>query len=742
MHLTKILILFALLSNLSFAKKEELALTPMNANIHNTGTGAKVELMKNFMRKWHSTDTYLTWDIEVTKATTIKTVLIYAHGRASGSELLLNNGEQNLTAVTTQTKNWGTYEPLEFGNLELKPGKQTITLKATKPADYVILNFRKIRLIGDTTGIKILEPTKKITDIKPPAKRAPGFGAKLEAPHPAMTVTDLSVPGLTIKAGGIDFLSDGTMVVSSWTEDGSIYFIKNYSGKPEDMKVSLFASGLAEPLGIEVVNDRIFICQKQELTELIDHDKDGKCDEYRCVSNIWDVSTNFHEFTFGPIYHEGKLLVALAIAINPGGATTKPQQKNRGTCIAVDPETGKFEIVAAGLRTPNGINITSKGEILINDNQGDWLPSSKMVHIRQDGFYHHKYTPQHSWADRKPHHPVVWQPQNEIGNSPSEPIEIPTGIMKGQILHGDIHHGGLKRVFMEEINGALQGALFRHAQKIRGGVNRLAWGPDGNLYVGIAGHKGNWGYEERDGLVRVSYDKAYPFEMLAVRAKSNGLEIEFTEPIADKQGWDPNYYAIDTFRYQPTIKYGGPKLDKAKLTPESISVSEDRKRVFLKLPNLKPNHIIHIELDTRLQSESSKPIYAGEVWYNMNNIPADNPGRESAKPADAIAIEKKAEIKESRIAVIHKSYCASCHSIDGKKLVGPSFKGLFGKKQIVIKDGKKAERIVDEDYIRRGIINPSAEYPEGYQPIMPQTLHESLTKSDIDELVKWIKSLK
>ncbi|BDS06342.1 hypothetical protein NT6N_13820 [Oceaniferula spumae] len=731
----KFLSLITLLACCLTTQAADIHLPPSAAVINGPSGKKNLTIDGKLLRYWYSTKSSASWTINVKGSTTVDVFLDYAHGRAAGSEMVIECAGQKLQATSQKTKDWNTFVPLKFGSLKLTPGKHTLTLRATKSADHAVLDTTGIRLTGANVPVAVKQNIKPFSD-------AAGFQQKLKGPHPSMKVTDLSIPGLEIKVGGIGFLSDGTMVVCSWTSDGSVYFIKGYDGDPKKMRIKKFATGIAEPLGISIVEDRIFVCQKQELTELIDSDKDGVCDIYRCVSNAWEVDTNFHQFTFGPVYHDGKFYLNLAVAINPGGATTVPQVKDRGTCIAVDPDTGAYEVIAAGLRTPNGITITSKGQILVSDNQGDYLPANKMMHIRPGKFFNNKYKPEHPWASRPVSPPVVWQAQNEIGNSPTEPIEIPSGPFKGQILHGDIHHGGLKRVFMEEINGQLQGVVFRHAQNLRGGINRLEWGPDGNLYAGVAGHRGNWGNSKRDGLLRIEYNKPLVFEMAAVRAKSDGLEIEFTKPLAIGQGWDPGYYKIDSWTYKPNAKYGGPKVDQHTLTPETVSVSEDRKRVFLKMPQMKTGYVTHIVLNRELQSDDGQAIYSGECWYNLNEKPAELPGEIRPLPSDALVLGEVSEEKLSRVEVLHKTFCISCHTTDGKKLVGPSFKGLLGKKQKIHRDGKVIEVTVDEEYIRRSILNPAAEYPDGYQPIMPQTLSESFSKEDTEKLVQWIKGLK
>src|SRR5690606_19052417 len=120
--------------------------------------------------------------------------------------------------------------------------------------------------------------------------------------------------------------------------------------------------------------------------------------------------------------------------------------------------------------------------------------------------------------------PAIWLPQNEIGNSPTEPVLIREGPYKGQMLHGDMAHGGIKRDFLEKINGRYQGAVFRFSQGFEAGVNRLAWGPDGALYVGQVGMKGGgWSWKDKlAGLQKITFNGKITFEMLAVRALPDG----------------------------------------------------------------------------------------------------------------------------------------------------------------------------------------------------------------------------
>lgn len=210
--------------------------------------------------------------------------------------------------------------------------------------------------------------------------RAPGDGKPLAGVHPSFDLFQARPNWFEPKVGGMDFLNEDTLILSTWDPDGSVYKISNYTAEdPDDIRVEKIAYGLAEPLGVRIVDGEIFVLQKQELTQLIDNDKDGLIDEYKTISNDWLVSDNFHEFAFGLDYMDGHFYATLATAILPGGASADPQIQDRGKAIKISQKNGKVTFIAHGLRTPNGIGFNQKDQLFVADNQGDWLPASKIV---------------------------------------------------------------------------------------------------------------------------------------------------------------------------------------------------------------------------------------------------------------------------------------------------------------------------------------------------------------------------
>ena len=81
--------------------------------------------------------------------------------------------------------------------------------------------------------------------------------------------------------------------------------------------------------------------------------------------------------------------------------------------------------------------------------------------------------------------------------------------------------------------------------------------------------------------------------------------------------------------------------------------------------------------------------------------------------------------------------CLGCHSTDGSKRTGPTWKGLFGSER-ELEDGSTVT--ADEAYLKESIVNPSAKIVKGFPPAMPP--YSQLSDEDLQALIEYIKSLK
>ncbi len=103
-------------------------------------------------------------------------------------------------------------------------------------------------------------------------------------------------------------------------------------------------------------------------------------------------------------------------------------------------------------------------------------------------------------------------------------------------------------------------------------------------------------------------------------------------------------------------------------------------------------------------------------------------------------IEKKLDAMEPVALgqLMYKQFgCGACHSTDGTRGVGPSFKGVWGKNE-ALADGQSVK--VDENYLRESILEPQAKVVAGFAPQMP-SFKGQMSDKKIDGLIAYIRSL-
>lgn len=504
-----------------------------------------------------------------------------------------------------------------------------------------------------------------------------GDRREVEGVHPAFAhsrVLPENLEGFAPQIGAMCFVPDGRLIVGTFNplqrtetalpdiqskKPDRLYAIGGVEHHdPARVRVAVAADGLFEPCGLVSVGGALYVSHRCAISELRDLDGDGFFETRRDVGRGWEC-WNYHQFTFGLLHREGRLYAALSTAMAPPGwkgmnnTNAAPNGPLRGGIVEVDIASGSVSVIAGGTRTPNGLGWGPEGSMFYADNQGVWMPTSQVAEIVPGRFYGHfnntNEVPNLSrWLDgpglasalcdrvRAP--AAVYLAQNELANSPSEQVMIEHGPYAGQMLVGEITAGGIRRVFLERVNGEWQGAAFRFTQGLSCGINRMAWGPDGALYAGGIGASGNWSWNDtRAGLDRLTPTGATPFEMLAVRAKSDGFEIEFTKPVDAAHAAEARNYDVRQWRYAPTAAYGGPKVGERALAVSAATVSDDARRVRLTIPGLRADEggsVVHIRTDPR--SRDGEAMWSTEAWYTLNHLPraARRPARLAGREID------------------------------------------------------------------------------------------------------------
>lgn len=467
-------------------------------------------------------------------------------------------------------------------------------------------------------------------------------------PESSYRVENIDLPeGLVGETGALDFLPDGRLVACFLRGEVMIYH-------PKTKQWQLFASGLHEPLGLLVINEKeMLVMQRPELTRIKDTDDDGKADLFETVTDEFGMSGNYHEWNYGPVKdQQGNLYIGLNTASEYGKVmaevrgrldTTlvpgKPLQKfaavpYRGWIIQITPE-GKTLPFASGFRSPNGLVIDDANRLFVNDNQGDWVGTSVMYQVKKDHFYGHPASLlwEEGWNKGDPSKlPIpelesmrskgsVLYPHGIIAASPSQPVIDRSagrfGPFNGQFFVGEMNQERIIRVMLEEIGGQLQGAClpFLDNHGLRKGNNRLAFAPDGSLWVGQAQH----GYVGDLGIQRIVFTGKPPMDIHTMHLLKDGFELTFTQPLKDSIALDTSHLHFRHYYYDYHLKYGSDQYDVQDIPISEIQISPDRKVVALKLAEIKAGYIYELTL-SGIISETGTPLENKLICYTVNKI--------------------------------------------------------------------------------------------------------------------------
>ncbi len=448
---------------------------------------------------------------------------------------------------------------------------------------------------------------------------------------------------VVLEISGMTFLKDGRLMVS--TRLGDVFVVENAQGAPEDARFYRWASGLSHPLGLLEHDGWIYTAQRAELTRMKDSDGDGRADVFETVSDQWEISGNYHEYNFGPVMDkEGYMWVTLN---KPFGGEPYGFANWRGWAVRIDPRSGKMFPMSAGLRSPAGVEVSPWGDVFYTDNQGEWCNASKLSHLEFGDFHGHPHglptkkiagapfdqipEPKSGTFMKDLHKdlpqfkmPAVWFPYDKMGKSPSGLKWDLTGGKFGpfadQIFVGDQHHSWVMRVDLEKVDGHWQGACFPFRDGFQSGIIRLCFSPDGSLFSGMS--NAGWGSRGNSpwGLQRVRWTGKIPFEIQTMRAKPDGFELTFTQPVDAAAAGNIANYAMESYTYRLESRYGGPEDDKENVTIESATVSPDKIKVRLKLKNPRAGYVHELQLKN-IKSQNGVEMLHPVGYYTLVNIP-------------------------------------------------------------------------------------------------------------------------
>lgn len=492
------------------------------------------------------------------------------------------------------------------------------------------------------------------------AANSPISTAELEARY--WTIEALTPPpGVVLELGGMDWFPDGRLVLC--TRRGQVWIVEHALAEdPSDARFSLYAEGLHEPLGLNVLEvadghgrtrHALYVLQRGELSELRDEDGDGRAETWLTVCDDWGLSGNYHEFAFGlPDDGQGKLYLSLNVGfLSPEwwlGVSLAPW---RGWVLRVDPLTGEAEPLAHGFRSPAGLGFDGAGRLLVTDNQGDWMPAGPVFAVQPGGFHGHPASL--SWTDayreqrlqassmqppEQPRvEPALWLPygwSRSAGDLARLPGDYRFGPYSGdQLVLAELTNGQLLRIQLEQVQGVTQGAVFPLLQQL-GSAFRVSVAPDGSIFAGLT-NRGWGGLAPDHGLLRVRPTGARPFEIDRVTLSDVGFDLFFSGALAHDLTPGPDDVTLVQYDYDYWWEYGSPERHTTTVPVTRLLVSDDRRALRLQAPELRAGMAARVTL-TGLRDARGEPLLHDSFSYTVNRLPG--------QPAPAEPVAKLAPV--------------------------------------------------------------------------------------------------
>tara|TARA_B100001093_G_scaffold38481_2_gene32919 strand:- start:954 stop:4169 length:3216 start_codon:yes stop_codon:yes gene_type:complete len=424
-----------------------------------------------------------------------------------------------------------------------------------------------------------------------------------------------------MRTSSLAFFPDGRLAVG--TLPGDIWIVSGINEELDSIRWQRFAAGLYEPLGMKVVDGVLTAITRGRIVKLHDYNKDGEADFYEAFFNEDEPSQGWHAYNFDlEVGEDGSYYYG-----RTGGFS---QWSIPGGIVCVSPDGKSSKVVGVGLRVPNGIGRLPDGRITLGDNQGTYVPASKISITSPDAFHGAGSWNKHGekYDPKQIVQPIVYMPQ-ELDSSSGGQLWVRQddrlGPLSGQYFHTSYGKAATMYVMLDNLKNATQGAVYSLPLKMESGTMRAAKNPiDGQLYFsGLTGWQA--GATREGSIQRLRYTGEKGIYLKEAKAREGRLELTFTESI------DPNSIDLDSFsatawNYRWSKGYGSPTYKLS--TPEvrgideweihDTKISHEGRKVIVGIPELNPCHNLKLEFSVRGKNGAE---LSGPVYFTIHELP-------------------------------------------------------------------------------------------------------------------------
>ncbi len=387
-----------------------------------------------------------------------------------------------------------------------------------------------------------------------------------------------------MRLGGFDFFPDNPDRAAVCTWLGDVWLVDGVAGDLQELKWRRICSGLFQPLGLKIVDGRIYVTCRDQIARLHDLNGDEEIDFVECFNNDHQVTEHFHEFAMGlqtddagNFYYAKSARHALTALV-----------PHHGTLLRVSPDGTKTEIVANGFRAANGVCLNPDGTWIVTDQEGHWNPKNRINYVREGGFYgnmfgYHDVTDESNDAMEQP---LCWI-TNAFDRSPAELLWVPKdagwGGLDGTLLNLSYGYGMIYTVPHEIVAGQAQGGMCAFPiPRLPTGIHRGRFHPT-NRQLYVAGMFAWAGSQKEDGgFFRIRATGKPAYLPTKVSAQQGGYTITFSDPLPTGK----SEFAVKTWDLKRTASYGSKHYNEKELKVTNAEVRGAA--VTLTIPEIKP----------------------------------------------------------------------------------------------------------------------------------------------------------
>jgi glucose/arabinose dehydrogenase len=419
------------------------------------------------------------------------------------------------------------------------------------------------------------------------------------------------------RPGDFAFFDDDRAAVTTWS--GDVWIVSGINRDLKNLTWRRFATGLHQPMGVEIVDGVVYVLGRDQITRLHDLNNDGEADFYENFNNDFLLTHHFHEFTFDlDRDREGNFLFAKA-ARHALPANTK----HHGAILKLDKNGKNLEIVCTGFRVPNGVAVGPNGEIVTSDQEGHWIPSTRINWCSPGSFHGYMWggsIPQ----DRKDYdNPVTFLPVT-VDNSGAGQAFVESdrwGPFRGHLIHSSFGRGKVFLVLMERVDGQIQGGAVELPLNFSTGLMRPEFRKqDGQLYLcGLYG----WGTKRKatGGLYRVRYTGGPVYLPDELHVTKEGVSITFTQPLEKASAENVKNYYSRRWNYKWTSQYGSDLYQRngargtENVKIRAARLSADGRTVVLEMEDMA--EVMQMQTGFKIKAADGTPV-SYEIFHTVN----------------------------------------------------------------------------------------------------------------------------